>query len=210
MSRASTACLFAQPQLFLKTQRVSTDEPPLPAIAQVERDLDVTLAILRRARRRLRGVTVELDREQCRQLHGTIRRAEEELGRLGTMIPQARQGGEDVESESADRDSGVGRPGSEPARDRAGVAGQPGNGEESAALGQCGDTADGTRGEVRALPATDPGVTQQLQGEPCPSTRGVSRAGSESVLLGADGLLPPAWNRPGAGGAGGPLPLFSG
>ena len=81
------ARLFAEPQLFLKTQRIATEEPPLPAIAEVQRDLDVTLAILRRARRRLRGMTVELDQEQCRQLHGTIRREEQELSRLGTVIP---------------------------------------------------------------------------------------------------------------------------
>jgi ParB/RepB/Spo0J family partition protein len=209
-SAAVRARLIAEPQLLLKTQRVSTDEPPLPAIAEVERDLDVTLAILRRARRRLRGVTVELDREQCRQLHGTIRRVEEELSRLGAMIPQARQGGEDVESESADRDPGAVRPGSEPARDRAGVEDQPGDGEKSTALRPCGGAADGTSGEVRALAATDPGVTQQLQGQPGPSAGGVIRTGSASVVLGADGLLPAAWNRPGAGGAGGPLPLFSG
>lgn len=206
---AVRARLFAQPQLFLKTQRVSTEEP-LPVIAEVERDLDVTLALLRRARRRLRGVTVELDPEQCRQLQGTIRRVEEELSRLGSMIPQARQGGEDVESESADRDPGVGRPGSEPARDRAGVEDQPGDSEEGTAFGLGGGAADRTSGEVRALAATDPGVTHQLQGQPGPSAGGVSRAGSESVLLGADGLLPAPWHRPGAGGAGGPLPLFSG
>ncbi len=209
-SAAVRARLFAEPQLFLKTQRVWTGEPPLPAMAELERDLDVTLAILRRARRRLRGVTVELDREQCRQLHGTICRVEEELSRLGSMIPQARQGGEDVESESADRDPGVGRPGSEPVRDRAGVATEPGDGEEGAALGLGGDTADGTRGEVRALAATDPGVAQPLQGQPGAGARRVIRTGSESVLLGADGLVPAAWNRPDAGGAGGPLPLFSG
>jgi ParB family transcriptional regulator, chromosome partitioning protein len=123
-SAAVRARLFAEPQLFLKTQRISADEPPLPAIAQVEQELDVTLGILRRARRRLRGVTVELDREQCRQLHGTIHRVEEELSRLGAVIPQAVQGGKDVESESADHDPGAGRPGGEPSRDRAGVEAQ--------------------------------------------------------------------------------------
>jgi len=209
-SAAVRARLFAEPQLFLKTQRIATEEPPLPAIGEVERDLDVTLAILRRARRRLRGMTVELDQEQCRQLHGTIRRVEQELSRLGTVIPQARQGGEDVESESADHDLGAGRPGSEPARDRASVEDQPRDGEEGTALGPIGGAADGTGGEVRALPATDPGVTQQLQGQPGACAGGVIRAGSESVLSGADGLLPAPWNRPGAGGAGGSLPLFSG
>jgi ParB/RepB/Spo0J family partition protein len=209
-SAAVRARLFAEPQLFLKTQRISTDEPPLPVIAEVERDLDVTLTILRRARRRLRGMTVELDQEQCRQLHGTIRRVEQELSRLGRMIPQARQGGEDVESESADHDPGTGRPGSEPARDRAGAEDQPGDGEEGAPLGAIGGAADGTGGEVRALPATDPGVTRQLQGQPGARAGGVIRARSESVLFGADGLLPAPWNRPGASGAGGSLPLFSG
>lgn len=206
-SAAMRARLFAEPQLFLKTQRVSTDEP---AIAEVERDLDVTLAILRRARRRLRGMTVDLDEEQCRQLHGTIRRVEQELNRVGTMIPQARQGGEDVESESADHDPGAGRPGSEPARNRAGVEDQPGDGEKGTALGSCGGAADRTCGEVRALPATDPGVTQQLQGQPGACAGGTIRAGSQSVLFGADGLLQTPWNRPGADGAGGSLPLFSG
>lgn len=73
------------------------------------------LSILGRARLRLHGVTVELDPDQCRQLHGTIQRVEQELSRLEARIPQARQGGEHVESESAHRDPGAGRPGGEPA-----------------------------------------------------------------------------------------------
>src|ERR1017187_6950730 len=52
--------LLDEPQLFLKTQREHAVGPPSPAMVELGRDLEVVVAIARRANRRLSGATVEL------------------------------------------------------------------------------------------------------------------------------------------------------
>ena len=126
--------LLDEPQLFLKTQRQREADPPLPAMAELDRDLEIMMAIARRANRRLSGVTVELDMPQCAETHSKIRRALDELVRLAAKIPYQpiseepiphQQGAEDVESESTSRDSGTECAKGEQARDSAGAEDQP-------------------------------------------------------------------------------------
>jgi hypothetical protein len=79
--------LLDEPQLFLKTQREHAVDPPSPAMVELGRDLEVVVAIARRASRRLSGATVELDMPQCAETHRKIDRALDELGRLAAKIP---------------------------------------------------------------------------------------------------------------------------
>ena len=163
--RTSTASvrerLLDEPQLFLKTQREHAVDPASPAMAELGRDLEVVVAIARRANRRLSGATVELDMPQCAETHRKIDRALEELGRLAAKIPHQPnshpQGAEDVEPEPTSGDSGTEYASGEQARDSAGVEGQPTDSARSAALRLVGGTGVGAGGDMRSLPAADPG-----------------------------------------------------
>src|SRR5271165_4205872 len=191
--------LLDEPQLFLKTQREHAVDPPLPAMVELGRDLEVVAAIARRANRRLSGATVELDMPQCVETHRKIDRALEELGRLAAKIPHQpishKQGAEDVEPEPTSRDSGTEYASGKQARDSAGAEGQPADSARSAAVRFCGGTGVGAGGDMRSVPAADPGFTADLQRQ---SGTGPGRAvgqWSERVVLGTDRLLPPAWDR---------------
>ena len=61
--------------------------------------------------------------------------------------------------------------------------------------------------ESRTVPATDPGTAAQLQGESGAGAGRTGGQGANSVVLGADRLLPPSWHRATADGGGGALPL---
>ena len=201
--------LLDEPQLFLKTQRQHAADPPSPAMVELGRDLEVMVAIARRANRRLSCVTVELDTAQCAETHRKIHQAIDELGRLAAKIPHP-QGAEDVEPKPTRGDSGTEPAKDEQARDRAGAEGQPADGARGAALRLGGGADVIPHGVMRTVPAADPGTVAEVQGQP---GRGPGRAGgewSDAVVLGADRLLPPAWDRAGACGGGGPLPLLSG
>jgi ParB family chromosome partitioning protein len=156
--------LLDEPQLFLKTQREHAVDPPTPAMVELGRDLEVVVAIARRANRRLSGATVELDMAQCAETHRKIDRALEELGRLAAKIPH-QQGAEDVEPEPTSRDSGTEYATGEHARDSAGAEGQPADGARSAALRFDGGTDAGAGGDMRSLPAADPGTVAGVQGQ---------------------------------------------
>src|SRR5215831_14735528 len=110
--------ILQEPQLFLKAQRQrEVNPPPADGVAALLRDLEIVVAILRRANRRLAGATVELDRWQSTQLHSKVERAQHELRRLTTKIPTAHaQEPEHVEPKSANHDSATEGPRSEQTR----------------------------------------------------------------------------------------------
>src|ERR1017187_3286690 len=119
--RSATAAvrerLLDEPQLFLKTQREHESAPRLPAMAELDRDLEIVMAIARRANRRLSGVTVELDMPQCAETHSKARRqpqADPHPGRVGLH----RQSGEPGAGRAARR--GQDRTGVGPAAESAG------------------------------------------------------------------------------------------
>ncbi|EQD68707.1 ParB domain protein, partial [mine drainage metagenome] len=174
--------LLAEPQLFLKTQRQCEKSPAAPAMVELSRDLDVVIAMVRRANRRLRDATVELDLPQCAQTQAQIRLALEELNRLAIKLPQptaladlhenlegatnlSHQGGGDAESESTRCDPGDARAKTEQPRDCADVEGEPLVGARGVAAGHDGGSCAGARGDLRALPAADPGTVAQVQRE---------------------------------------------
>jgi ParB/RepB/Spo0J family partition protein len=125
--------ILEQPQLFLKTQRQREPEPPSTAIAELARDLEMVVAITRRANRRLAGASVELDRDQCAQLRHTMDRALHELGRLAAKIPSEQESAY-VEPSTTSRDSGTRCAASEQTRDRAGAERLPFDGAQSPAV----------------------------------------------------------------------------
>ena len=196
--------LLDEPQLFLKTQRAHAVDSPSPAMVKLARDLELVAAIARRANRRLCGATVELDQPQCAETHYKIQRAIDELGRVAAKIPHEpisdepiphQQGAEDVESEPTSRDSGTEHAEGEQARDRAGAEGQPADGARSAALRLGGGAGVGAGRNMRSLPAADPGTVAHVQGQSGPGPGRVAGQWREPVVLGADRLLSPAWNR---------------
>jgi ParB family chromosome partitioning protein len=224
--------LLAEPQLFLKTQRQREKSPAAPAMVELSRDLEVVIAMMRRANRRLRGATVELDLPQCAQTQAQIRLALEELNRLAIKLPQPsaaeelranrereipekvrnsfHQGVEDAESESTRGDPGDARAKAEQPHDRADVEGEPLVGARGVAAGLDGGSCAGTRGDLRALPAANPGAFAALQEQSCSRAGGVGGEWSDAVVLGVDRLLPPPWDRASAGGCSGTVSASSG
>jgi ParB family chromosome partitioning protein len=213
--------LLAEPQLFLKTQRQHEKSPAAPAMVALSRDLEVVIAMVRRANRRLRGATVELDLPQCAQTQSQIRLALEELNRLAIKLPHptataevreirehenfSHQGGEDAESESTRGDPGDACAKTKQSHDRAVVEGQPLVGARGSAAEHDGCSCAGARGDLRALPAADHRAVAALQGQSCSCAGGAGGEWSDAVVLGVDSLLPPPWDRAGADRGFGPL-----
>ena len=171
--------LLDEPQLFLKTQRQHAAEPPSPAMMEIDRDLDVVVAIARRASRRLSGATVELDQPQCAETHHKIQRAIDELSRLAAKIPHQpnshEEGAEDVESESASGDSGTEHAKGEQARDGSGAESQPADSARSAALGFSGSASVIAVGVMRTVPGANSWSCAAVQGQPGARSRRACR-----------------------------------
>ncbi len=162
-TRAVRERILAEPELFLKTQR----QPPAakPAAAeQVERDLEMAMAILRRAGRRLAEALPQMTGPQQKQAQGQIENARRELDRMAERIGKEQETTH-AEPSATNRDSGTERQGSEQTGDRARAAAIAPERARSAEceLHQC--PGDSTDGESRTLPATDPRSLDFLQGE---------------------------------------------
>jgi ParB family transcriptional regulator, chromosome partitioning protein len=155
--------ILAQPELFLKAQQQVEPSPSVSApAAELLRDLEMVLAIVNRASRRLRVAAPEMERCQCAQARRQINLALGQLGRMGERITQEQ---EHVEPGTADHDSGTAHAGSEQARDSAGAGNlSPDSAQSGAVQGRPGAGVAAPR-ESRALPATDSGTVEHLQGE---------------------------------------------
>lgn len=163
-SRTARERILAEPHLFLKTQR----QPPAikPAAEEVQRDLEIAAAILRRASRRLTEALAEMDGPQQEQAQRSIANARRELDRLAAGIGKEQEA-KHAEPGATSRDSGVERKRSERARDRArteAVASERTQGAASELHERAGNPAGR---ESRTLPATDPRACDPLQGESC-------------------------------------------
>jgi ParB/RepB/Spo0J family partition protein len=162
-SRVVRERILAEPELFLKTQR----QPPMvkpTALEQVERDLEMALAILRRAGRRLTEALPEMNVAQQEQTQRSIESARRELNRLAERIGKEQEA-KHAEPGAANRDSGVAREGREQTRDRTRVAGIASDRAQGAALELHGCAGDAAAGKSRTLPPTDPRSPGFLQGE---------------------------------------------
>ena len=163
-SRVTRERLLAEPELFLKTQR----QPPAvrpAALEQMERDLEIALAILRRAGRRLGEALAQMNGAQQEQTQGRIENALRELNRMAERIGRERET-EHAEPDATHHDSGTEHTGDWETRDRAAAADLPGGGAPSAALQRRPGAGTATGGESRTLPAADPRALGHLPGKP--------------------------------------------
>jgi ParB family chromosome partitioning protein len=162
-SRVVRERILAEPELFLKTQRQSPGVKPA-AFEQIERDLEMALAILRRAGRRLTEALPEMNGAQREQTQNRIENVRRELSRMAERIGKEQET-KHAEPGAANRDSGTEREGSEQARDLASIAGVASDRAQNPALKLQQRAGDPAAGESRALAATDPGSFGFLQGE---------------------------------------------
>ena len=156
--------ILDDPELFFKTQRQAQEKVPAGAGAELLRDLEMTVAIVNRAQRRLAGAAAtELDAEQTRAARHQIERIQHQLRRIDEeLLPEKKP---HVEPSATHRDSGAEHAGSEQTGDRTGAGDLPRGGTQSPTfqLDRTAGVAPNRKG--RALPATDPGAIRQVQGE---------------------------------------------
>jgi ParB/RepB/Spo0J family partition protein len=155
--------ILAEPELFLKTQRQAPAATPA-AVAQVERDLDMVIAILCRTGRRLAEALPEMTGPQQKQAQGQMETARRELHRMAERIGKEQEP-KHAEPGTTNRDPGTERAGSEQTRDRTGAALVATDRAQSAALQLHQRAGDPTGGESGAVPRTDPRSFDIVQGE---------------------------------------------
>jgi ParB family chromosome partitioning protein len=162
-TRAVRERIHAEPELFLKTQRQAPAARPA-AVEQVERDLDMAIAILRRAGRKLAEALPEMTGAQQKQAQGQMENARRELARMTDRIGREQEG-KHAEPGTTHRDPGTEREGSEQTRDRTGAALVAVDRAQSAALQLHQRAGDPTGGESGTVPRTDPRTLDLVQGE---------------------------------------------
>ena len=157
--------ILGQPELYLKARElVEQQAPPTPA-AELLGDLEMVVAITKRASRRVGRAALEMNRKQCEEARRQINRALVQLNELAKRIPREE---EHVEQREADGDSGTCGSGSEPPPDRPSYVHLPSDGAPSRWLEIVRSTPGRAAREGRTLPAADPRTLEELQGEPGP------------------------------------------
>jgi ParB family chromosome partitioning protein len=161
-SRVVRERILAEPELFLKTQR----RPPAtrPAAAGLERDLEMAVAILRRAGRRLAEALPEMDGLRQEQVQRQMESARRELERMAVRIGKEQEA-QHVDPGTTNHDSGTEREGGEQTRDRTRVATVAPERAQSSTLQLHPGPGNPTGAESRTLPATDPRSLDLLQGQ---------------------------------------------
>ena len=162
-SRVVRERILSEPELFLKTQRQTQTAKPAAA-EQIQRDLEMALAILRRAGRRLTEALPEMNTAQQEQAQREIESARRELNRMSERIGKEKEA-RHAEPGAANGHSGTAREGREPPRDLAHSADIACDRTQSPApelLQRAGDSAEG---KGRALPPTDPRSFGRMQGQ---------------------------------------------
>jgi ParB family chromosome partitioning protein len=162
-TRVARERILAEPELFLKTQRQPMAARPA-AVEQVERDLEMAVAILHRASRRLAEALPEMTGPQQEQMQVQIENARRELVRMMARIGKE-QKPTHVEPGTTNRDSGTECEGSEQTRDRTRAAVVAADGAQSAALQLHQSAGNPTGGESGTVPRTDPRSLGVVQGE---------------------------------------------
>jgi len=155
--------ILAEPELFLKTQRQPPPAKPA-AIEQVERDLEMAIATLHRANRRLAAAMTEMNGPQQEQTQIQIESARRELARMAERIGKEREG-KHAEPGTTNRDSGTEREGSEQTRDRTRAAVVAADRAQGAALELQQGAGNPTGGEGGTVPRTDSRSFDIVQGE---------------------------------------------
>jgi ParB/RepB/Spo0J family partition protein len=162
-TRAVRERILAEPELFLKTQRQAAATRPA-AVEQVERDLDMVIAILRRTGRRLAEALPEMTLPQQEQAQSQMEHARRELNRMAERIGKEQEP-KHAEPGTTNRNPGTERAGSEQTRDRTGSASFTIDRAQSAARQLHQRAGDPTGGESGTIPRTDPRAIDIVQGE---------------------------------------------
>jgi ParB family chromosome partitioning protein len=156
--------ILNDPELFLKAQRQAQEKAPAGTGAELLRDLEMVVAIVNRAQRRLAGAAAaELDDQQSKAARHQMDRIQKQLRRIDEEIQPEKT--PHVEPSATHHDSGTEHAGSEQTGDRAGAGNLPRGGTQSPALQHDRTTGTAPNREGRALPATDPGSLRPVQGE---------------------------------------------
>jgi len=152
------------PELFFKTRRQTEMKPPATVASELLRDLEMVAAIVSRAQRRLAGAAAtELDRQQYEAARHQVQRIQSQLRRIDEKILSEQES--HVEPNAADHDSATAQPGNQQAGDRETDGDLAAYGTQSSAIEGHRGAGVAARREGRTIPATHPGVGQQLQGE---------------------------------------------
>ena len=156
--------ILDDPELFFKTQRQAREKAPAGTGAELLRDLEMVVAIINRAQRRLAGAAgAELDDQQSKAARHQIDRIQKQLHRIDEeILPEKKP---HVEPSATDHDSGTEHAGSGQTRDRTGAGDLARGGTQSPAVQLDRATGTAPNRESRTLPATDPGAFREVQGE---------------------------------------------
>jgi ParB family transcriptional regulator, chromosome partitioning protein len=157
--------ILDDPELFFKTQRQAQEKALAGTGAELLRDLEMVMAIVNRAQRRLAGdAATEMDDQQSKAARQQIDRIQKQLHRIDEeILPEKKR---HVEPSATDHDSGTEHAGSEQTRDRAGAGDLPRGSAQGSALQLDRPAGTAPNREGRAIPATDPGAFRPVQGEP--------------------------------------------
>jgi len=125
--------LLDDPELFFKTRRQAQEKAAAGAGAELLRDLEMVVAIVNRARRRLAGAAAsELDSQQSRTVRHQIEHIQNQLRRIDEeILPEKKP---HAEPSATHHDSGTEHAGSEQTGDCTGVGDLPRGGTQSSAL----------------------------------------------------------------------------
>src|SRR5207247_5490802 len=156
--------ILDDPKLFFKTQRQAQEKAPAGTGAELLRDLEMVVAIVNRAQRRLAGAAAtDLDHQQSKAARHQIERIQNQLRRIDEEIQPEKK--PHVEPSAAHHDSGTEHAGSEQTGDRAGAGNLPRSRTQSPALELHHLAGVAAPGESRTAPATDPGAFLPMPGE---------------------------------------------
>jgi hypothetical protein len=156
--------ILEAPELFFKAQRQAPEKAPPGAGGELLRDLEVVVAIVNRAQRRLAGATaLDLDRQQRQAARYQIDRIQKQLRNIHERIQPEEES--HVEPRATHHDSGIEQAEREQTRDRAGVGDLPRSDPASPAVELHGSAGTAASGESRTPPATDPGAFRPVPGE---------------------------------------------
>src|SRR3954452_22669637 len=79
--------ILDDPELFFKAQRQVQEKPPPGTGAELLRDLEMVVAIVSRAQRRLAGAAaMDMDHQQCKAARHQIDRIQKQLHRIDEEI----------------------------------------------------------------------------------------------------------------------------
>jgi len=152
------------PDLFFKAQRQAQEKAPAGTGAELLRDLEMVVAIVNRAQRRLAGAAAtDLDHQQSNAARHQIERIQSQLRRIGEEILLEKK--PHVEPSATHHDSGTECAASEQTGDRAGAGDLPCGGAQSPPLELQRGAGVAASGESRTSSATDPGAFRAVQGE---------------------------------------------